>query len=56
MFVPVLYSYTYNNKQTCTVFYEFMENKHEVLGFKAKLWGSRGETPSYIRLCIFQLK
>jgi len=26
------------------VFYEFiMGNKYEVLGFKAKLWGSRGE-------------
>jgi len=51
IFVPVpgslLYSYTYKNKQPRTVFYEFiMRNKHEVLGFKAKLWGSEGEAPS----------
>jgi len=47
MFVPVLYSYTYNDKQALTVFYEFiMENKHEVLESKAKLWGSGSEAPS----------
>jgi len=43
MFVPVLCSYTYNDKQARTVSYEFiMGNKHEVLGStKAKLWWSR---------------
>jgi len=45
--VPVLYSYTYNDMQALTVFYEFiMENKHEVMGSKAKLWGFGGEAPS----------
>jgi len=45
MFVPVLYSHTYNHKQTR--FYEFiMGNKHKVLGYKAKLWGSGGEALS----------
>jgi len=47
MFVLVLYSYTYNNKQARTVFYKFiMGNEHEVLRFKAKLWGFGGEAPS----------
>jgi len=44
MFVPVLYSYTYNDKQARMVFYKFkMGNKHEILRSKAKLWGSGGE-------------
>jgi len=60
MFVPVLYSYTYNSKQACTVFYEFiMRNKHEVLvrpnygGLEVKLpaaggnSGSGGGAPSF---------
>jgi len=48
MFVLVLYSYTFNDKQQArAVFYEFiMVNKHEVLGSKAKLWRSGGEAPS----------
>jgi len=37
MFVPVLYWYTYNDKQAHTVFHKFtMANKHEVLGSKAR--------------------
>jgi len=47
MFVPVLYSDTYNNKQARTVFYEFtMGNMYEVLGSKAKLWRSGAKTPA----------
>jgi len=33
-------SYTYNYKQTCTVFYEFIMGKNmKFLRSKAKLWG-----------------
>jgi len=70
MFVPVLYPYTYYNKQARTVFYEFkMGNKPEVLGFKGKLWvsgseassrecnrGLRVETPVFGDFCNFLIK
>jgi len=44
MFVPVLYSHTCNNKQTRNEF--IMENKYEVLGLKAKLWGLEAKPPA----------
>jgi len=48
MFVPVLYSYTYNDKQGRTVFNEFiMGNKHNVLGSKAN-YGDLGAKPEAI--------
>jgi len=46
MFVTVLYSYIYNNKQARTVIYIFIiGNKHEVLGSKAQLHGGLGRSP-----------
>jgi len=45
MFVPLLQSYTYNNKQARTVVYEFIiVNKHEVMVFKAKFMGDWGRS------------
>jgi len=46
--VPEL-SYTYNYKQACTVFHEFIMGKNmKFLRCKAKLWESGGEAPAAI--------